>query len=762
MKQAAEYTDTILNESTNSDWSILRPLIIGISLSIGLLVGSIYIVNQYYQQQDKNISRALTIRDVVDVIAVPLALYDYSEVETAAKVFENRNFIIAFELQDFYGVTISSKNLDVINEDNANYFPIYLPNTEHVEANKIGLATFYFKKQEVSSLIFGAFLRLVLTAILVSIPCAFVTWSYLKNYIYQPLQHLRSSIEDTLSNELQNTDNTNGRSTFGAISQKFDEMHKDMNKLNAENISAKQSRNQAVQALVKTNIKLQVEFKQRKSYSEMLHSVFSITNQSIVFVDSKENIITLNMDVSANTHIRSLMQSPLFTFKEFQEEFRQDIAHIEVLKIENDISLTGDTENNHSLSIQVEFNDGSSWLIRTLEINAEIKALMASDVSEMQNIHKELLEARKMEAVGVLTGGVAHDFNNILSIILTSTGLLNLSNNLDATQAEAVHIILSACDRAEAVINQLLTFSRTKPENFQTVNLVNVFTEFEATLPQILGQKIKLNIDIQTHKSLYLDAGLFYSAIINLTNNASNAMQRAGKFDIKVSDYSIPSSQSKQLGLSQEYVLITFSDSGSGIAPETLKSIFEPFFTTNNSNNCTGLGLAMVHNFVTQSGGRIWCESSLGQGSCFYMTLPVSNRIELEKSEDNIKSDALIDKNIVIVDDEIFLAQALLKHFDSYCKSAQYFDNAIDAKEFLERHDDETDILITDLHLAGDNGLDLAKIFKRRSPDSVSILMSGHFNINFETEIDKNCIDKFIAKPFSLTAIHNTVLELIA
>ena len=99
------------------------------------------------------------------------------------------------------------------------------------------------------------------------------------------------------------------------------------------------------------------------------------------------------------------------------------------------------------------------------------------------------------------------------------------------------------------------------------------------------------------------------------------------------------------------------------------------------------------------------------------MTLPVSNRIELEKSEDNIKSDALIDKNIVIVDDEIFLAQALLKHFDSYCKSAQYFDNAIDAKEFLERHDDETDILITDLHLAGDNGLDLAKIFKRRSPD---------------------------------------------
>ena len=231
-----------------------------------------------------------------------------------------------------------------------------------------------------------------------------------------------------------------------------------------------------------------------------------------------------------------------------------------------------------------------------------------------------------MESVGQLAGGVAHDFNNILTIILGHASLLPSIDGASPEAAESVREIVEGAQRAASLTRQLLAFSRKQVMQPRDLNLNEVVTDFSRMLHRILGEDVALQFDPAPQLPLVrADAGMLEQILMNLAVNSRDAMPRGGQLRIETAAETIGVEESGQRpdAAPGSYVRLSVLDTGCGIPPENLSRIFEPFFTTKEVGKGTGLGLATVYGIVTQHRGWVEVESRVGQGAAFHIRLPV-------------------------------------------------------------------------------------------------------------------------------------------
>ena len=254
-----------------------------------------------------------------------------------------------------------------------------------------------------------------------------------------------------------------------------------------------------------------------------------------------------------------------------------------------------------------------------------VRLVVAQDISERKQLEGQLRQATKMEAVGRLAGGVAHDFNNMLMVIKGHTELLlNVLSPSDHITRKIQQIDRSA-DRAATLTRQLLAFSRMQVLQPQIINLNSVVEEMGKLLPRLIGEDIELVIRVRKELgSIRADAGQMEQVIMNLAVNARDAMPGGGKLLIETCNSALDYSYASTHPLIRpgSYVQLSVSDNGTGMDAETQTHIFEPFFTTKEKGKGTGLGLATVYGIVKQSGGFIWVYSELGKGTTFKIYLP--------------------------------------------------------------------------------------------------------------------------------------------
>ncbi|MDC9822756.1 PAS domain-containing protein [Devosia sp. ZB163] len=240
------------------------------------------------------------------------------------------------------------------------------------------------------------------------------------------------------------------------------------------------------------------------------------------------------------------------------------------------------------------------------------------DVSRQRELEDRLRQAQKLEAVGQLTGGVAHDFNNLLTVILGNAELLAEDQaNRHQTRALA-EMILTAAQRGADLTSRLLAFARKQPLQPQVVDLSTLIASMEALFHRTLGEHIEINIVRPTGLWMTeVDPTQLETAVLNLAINARDAMRECGRMTIELANATIDSNQAAIIGdmTPGDYVVLTVTDTGAGIAPEVLPHVFEPFFTTKEVGKGSGLGLSMVYGFVRQSGGHVRLNSTLGQGT---------------------------------------------------------------------------------------------------------------------------------------------------
>ena len=267
--------------------------------------------------------------------------------------------------------------------------------------------------------------------------------------------------------------------------------------------------------------------------------------------------------------------------------------------------------------------------LRSVTYDGEEAILGAfEDITERLELEERLRQAQKMEAVGQLTGGIAHDFNNLLAVIMGNLAFLQESSTISQDARDMVDSALAAAERGAGLTHRLLAFARRQPLAPQSTDLNSLITGMEDLLSRSLGGNIKIHTALGDDlRCCKIDTVQMENAVLNLAINGRDAMDRGGELTIATSNLDIE--KLRQFG--EEvihpggYVVLSVSDTGSGMSRDIMKQAFDPFFTTKEVGRGSGLGLSMVYGFIRQSGGYLRLESEPGQGTTISMLLPQVN-----------------------------------------------------------------------------------------------------------------------------------------
>lgn len=381
---------------------------------------------------------------------------------------------------------------------------------------------------------------------------------------------------------------------------------------------------------------------------------------------------------------------------------------------------------------------------------------VAEDITEQKRNEELLRNSQKMDAVGQLTGGIAHDFNNLLGIIMGNLELLQMALKGQPKELERVETALAGATRGAQLTRKLLNFSRQEHKKNELTK-INSFIE---NLRELIAKSVTAIIQVEIHleENLWqveIEPGDLEDAILNLALNARDAMPSGGLLVIETANKHLDKNFISQNPGAKEgdYVMVSVSDSGTGISNSLRKKIFDPFFSTKEFGKGSGLGLSMVYGFVQRSGGFINIYSEEGNGSTFNLYLPRAAGCPAEKKyeEDELPHG---DETVLIVDDEAAIAETTKRHLQHLGYQTLVASNANQALEILSSTKG-IDLVFSDVVMPEMDGFDLAFAAAEKQP-SVKVLLTSGFSskrlglVNDQRQAQRMLAEKLLAKPYNL------------
>ncbi len=391
-------------------------------------------------------------------------------------------------------------------------------------------------------------------------------------------------------------------------------------------------------------------------------------------------------------------------------------------------------------------------------------SVIARDITEQKRSEGQLRQAQKMEAIGRLAGGVAHDFNNILGIINACTEFLR--DRIDPATEPSVYVenIRKATERGTALTRQMLAFSRTSVVQPRILDLNERLREISKLLRPLLGDDVEILIVPRSISAVIeADPGQLDQIVVNLAVNARDAMPRGGKFILETGAVKFDESfaEQQQAMAAGKYVLLAVSDTGSGMDEATVARIFEPFFTTKAAGKGTGLGLATVYGIVKQSAGHIMVYSEPGHGTTFKIYLPnAEHKIGLvSKPEVETVAPKRQGTTILLVEDDEIMRSLTRKLLEEHGYTVVDADDGKTALVWMETNPGAIDLLLTDVVMRHMSGPELAERLSASHPTLKVVYMSGYTGeLMANREVLKPGVT-LLEKPFSRSALLNTVHE---
>ena len=408
------------------------------------------------------------------------------------------------------------------------------------------------------------------------------------------------------------------------------------------------------------------------------------------------------------------------------------------------------------LTTKLPFRDGSGKIVGLVGY--------ARDITEQRRLEEQFRQSQKMEAIGQLAGGVAHDFNNILAAMMMQTGLVGNTGNLPEEVKAGLHEIRGFAERAANLTRQLLLFSRKQVMQPRDLDLNEVVTNVAKLFQRIIGEDVRLQLHLHsTPLMIHADMGMLDQVLMNLAVNARDAMPKGGRLLIETSEKVMAENVARLNpdALPGRYACLSVSDTGCGIPPEALSRIFEPFYTTKGPGKGTGLGLATVFGIVKQHQGWIKVDSKPDQGSNFQIFLPASK----------IKPDASAHaaaqpkprggtETILLVEDELAvrtLTRAILERHGYKVLEAT---NGVEALCLWREHHGTVALLLTDLVMpAGMSGQQLARQVQSEKPALKVVFISGYSADLAGHELQLRNGENFLQKPFTPDQILRTIRQ---
>jgi two-component system cell cycle sensor histidine kinase/response regulator CckA len=415
----------------------------------------------------------------------------------------------------------------------------------------------------------------------------------------------------------------------------------------------------------------------------------------------------------------------------------------------------------------------------------EAAIVYALDTTEQRLLQHQFNQTQKIDSIGELAGGTAHEINNLLNIILLATDFLLTTHRPTDPSFQDIMQIKHTATSAAAVVQQLLAFARKQTMRTRVLDLDDALSEFAYMLRRTLGEKVTL--DFQRSRDLWpvkADLNQFQQVVLNLAVNAGHAMPDGGKLTIKTENVSEEASrQYAYKGMpAADYVMVAVTDTGSGIPPEIMEKIFLPFFTTKETGKGTGLGLSTVYGIVKQTGGFVYPESEVGKGTTFRIFLPrhvpsaeAPGAVEAPAIDGALAAAGELAKTaaaapaaddtgqgtILLVEDEKDLRHLNARGLSSRGYTVLQAGNGVEAIDVLEQHDGKIDLVVSDVVMPEMDGPSLLKELRKRKPELKIIFVSGYAEEAFANN-EPQGQHAFLAKPFELKALVAKVKETIA
>jgi PAS domain S-box-containing protein len=436
-------------------------------------------------------------------------------------------------------------------------------------------------------------------------------------------------------------------------------------------------------------------------------------------------------------------------------------AEIELLKTG---FWTGQLQHQHKDKHDIVVN--SRWtLVRDDDGRPKSVLVINTDCTETKKLESQFLRAQRLEGIGTLASGIAHDLNNILSPILMSCGILRREFK-DEDSTKMLSIIEGSAERGAGIVKQVLTFARGVEGDRVLLQLKHLVSE----LAKVMAQTFPRNVDIQTHFPPDLwtvlgDATQLHQVLLNLCVNARDAMPQGGTISLSAENVNIDQhfasmNPGAQLG---PHVALRAKDTGSGMTPEVMEKIFDPFFTTKEVGKGTGLGLATVIGIVKSHGGFLTVQSELGIGTTFSVFLPAAQ--ESGAGADEKQEAPVIAGNnqlVLVVDDEPPIREALVRTLTGNGYRVFTAEDGSDALALYFQRRGEIDLVITDIAMAQMDGVALVRSLRKVDPNVRVIVSSGHFQKENMLVLEGLGVKMFLDKPYTADKLLRAVSTALA
>jgi len=505
--------------------------------------------------------------------------------------------------------------------------------------------------------------------------------------------------------------------------------------------------------LAKANAALRIENQERRYAQTQLEQSLSLLNATlestidgILVVSNEGRITSCNQKFLDMWHIPRMAVAGLRTGDllssvasqlEVPNELLEELAVMqsnpekigfEQLKLKDGRIFEGYSQPQHVNGAPV----GRVWSFR--------------DVSQAHRLEEELRQSQKMEAIGRLAGGVAHDFNNVLMIISGCADQLRSDPDLPAHDVPCCEQLVETTKRAAALTRQLLAFSRKHPIKPQAVDLNEAIAELASMLRPLLAGSIQLAINSRADRPIvHVDPSQLQLMIMNLALNARDAMPEGGILSLTVSAETLPADAVVPEG-SRSYVVLEVSDTGAGMSQEIKERIFEPFFTTKGIGKGTGLGLAMAYGIVEQANGHITVESEPGHGTTFRIYLPLYAALTEETPRVVDRIPRRGNATILLVEDEQPIRTMTRQYLEGLGYTVLEAANGEEALWIFREHRDTVALVVTDIIMPGIRGDDLAREIRKEQPNVGVVLISGFMDVA-RLEGESSVLEKPFAFP---------------
>lgn len=448
-------------------------------------------------------------------------------------------------------------------------------------------------------------------------------------------------------------------------------------------------------------------------------------------------------------------------------------------RVEQSFRLALITKEDHNAEFRYEHRKGNwlfldaigSWVVdgkgtpwRAVIVSRDITERKRSDQA-LRDSQEQLRLSQKLEAIGQLAGGVAHDFNNMLTVISGYSEILLRECQAGSSMAEKIEEIRKAAKRSGDLTRQLLAFSRKQVLQPEIIDLNSLIENMGKMLRRLIGEDIEIITALKSGiGKIKADPGQMEQVVMNLVVNARDAMHNGGKIVIETTDVDLDEASARaRMGVKAgPYVVLAISDTGCGIDAEKQKHIFEPFFTTKELGKGTGLGLSTVYGIVKQSEGSIWVISEVDKGTTFNIYLPrIKAEMQLPRGNHNQAPQKKGSETLLVVEDEPMVRDLTLRLLQEAGYKVLDAGGGEDALRIAEEYDGPIHLMITDVVMPQMSGRELAECLARQRPETKVLYVSGYTT---DAIVRHGVLEEgisFLEKPFTTNSLASKVREVL-